>query len=371
MANGQQVIEQFETFAPKKFAFEGDPIGLQIGTLNKEVKRVLVTLDVLESVVDEAIEKRIDLIIAHHPPIFSKLPKVTDQSAAGRIVMKCIKHDIAVYAAHTNLDVAEGGVNDLMATALGITDTKVLVPSFENTLYKLVVFVPESAVQQVSEALGKAGAGHIGAYSDCQFHMTGIGQFKATAEANPYVGQPGQLEHVKEVRIETMVTELNKKQIIRAMIKAHPYEEVAYDVIRQEIESPSLGLGRIGRLKEAVPLKMFAEQVRSAFGVENLRFVGDENRLIQKVAVLGGDGNKYVSTAAFAGADVLVTGDLYFHTAHDAMALGLAVVDPGHHVESVMKQGVVKLLAERFEKQNIKGVDLFVSETNTNPFQFL
>ncbi|AFS69951.1 Nif3-like dinuclear metal center hexameric protein [Exiguobacterium antarcticum] len=371
MANGQQIIEQFESFAPKKFAFEGDPIGLQIGTLNKEVKRVLVTLDVLESVVDEAIEKNIDLIIAHHPPIFSKLAKVTDQSAAGRIVMKCIRHDIAVYAAHTNLDVAEGGVNDLMATALGLTDTSVLAPSFENTVYKLVVFVPESAAEQVAEALGRAGAGHIGAYSGCQFHSTGIGQFKPTADANPYRGKPGQVERVTEVRIETIVTELNQKQVIRAMKKAHPYEEVAYDLLRQEIAAPSLGLGRIGYLEEAIPLKAFAEHVRTAFAVENLRFVGDENRMVRKIAVLGGDGNKYVSTAAFAGADVLVTGDLYFHVAHDAMALGLAVVDPGHHVESVMKQGVVDLLTERFDKQNIKGVELFVSVTNTNPFQFL
>ncbi|RJP01929.1 Nif3-like dinuclear metal center hexameric protein [Exiguobacterium sp. RIT452] len=371
MANGQQIIEQFESFAPKKFAFEGDPIGLQIGTLNKDVKRVLVTLDVLESVVDEAIEKKIDLIIAHHPPIFSKLAQVNDQSAAGRIVMKCIKHEIAVYAAHTNLDVAEGGVNDLMADALGLTNTRVLVPSFENTVYKLAVFVPEEAVERVSDALGRAGAGHIGAYSDCQFHSTGTGQFKATTGAKPYVGQTGQIERVNEVRIETVVTELNHKQVIRAMKKVHPYEEVAYDLIRQEITAPPLGLGRIGSLEEAMPLKAFAEHVRTAFAVENLRFVGDENRLVRKIAVLGGDGNKYVSTAAFAGADVLVTGDLYFHVAHDAMALGLAVIDPGHHVESVMKQGVVNLLTERFTKQNIRDVELIVSTTNTNPFQFL
>ncbi|WP_393965477.1 Nif3-like dinuclear metal center hexameric protein [Exiguobacterium sp. S22-S28] len=370
MANGQQVIEQFETFAPKKFAFEGDPIGLQIGTLNKEIKRVLVTLDVLESVVDEAIEKEIDLIIAHHPPIFSKLPKVTDQSAAGRIVMKCIKHDIAVYAAHTNLDVAEGGVNDLMAQALGVTDTTVLVPSFENTVYKLVVFVPEEAVAQVSEALSRAGAGHIGAYSDCQFHTTGTGQFKAAIDTTPYIGQAGKLERVTEVRIETVVTELNQKQVIRAMKKAHPYEEVAYDLIREEINAPSLGLGRIGYLKEAMPLKAFAEHVRTVFAVDNLRFVGDEKQMVRKVAVLGGDGNKYVSTAAFAGADVLVTGDLYFHVAHDAMALGLAVVDPGHHVESVMKQGVADFLTKRFHDQKID-VDVLISTANTNPFHFL
>ncbi|MFL0201809.1 Nif3-like dinuclear metal center hexameric protein [Exiguobacterium acetylicum] len=370
MANGNHVIEQFEAFAPKKFALEGDPIGLQIGTLNKDVKRVLVTLDVLESVVDEAIEKKVDLIIAHHPPIFSKLANVTDRSATGRIVTKCIKHDIAVYAAHTNLDVTPGGVNDWMADTLGLESCEVLAPTFENTQYKLSVFVPTEAVERVSTALAQAGAGKEGDYSDCQFHVDGTGQFRPLTEATPYIGEAGRLERVSEVRIETIVTELNQKQVIRAMKQAHPYEEVAYDLIRQERPATSLGLGRIGRLPEAMTLREFAEHVRDAFGVQNLRFVGDESRHIQKVAVLGGDGNKYVSTAAFAGADVLVTGDLYFHVAHDAMALGLAVVDPGHHVESVMKEGVVNELKRRFEQKKID-VELLISTANTNPFQFL
>ncbi|WP_214765418.1 MULTISPECIES: Nif3-like dinuclear metal center hexameric protein [unclassified Exiguobacterium] len=371
MANGQFIIEQFEAFSPKKFAMPGDPIGLQIGTLNKDVKRVMVTLDVLESVVDEAIEKGVDLIIAHHPPIFSKLAQVNDQSATGRIVMKCIEYKIAVYAAHTNLDVTQGGVNDLMAEAIGLTDTTVLSPTFENAVYKLVVFVPQEAVQQVSEALTKAGAGQIGAYSACQFHSVGTGQFKPETGTVPYIGNVGQVERVSEVRIETIVTELNQKQVIRAMKKAHPYEEVAYDIMRQERTAEPLGLGRIGYLERPVSLRQFAEHVRDVFGVENLRFVGESDRLIKKVAVLGGDGNKHVSTAAFAGADVLVTGDLYFHVAHDAMALGLAVVDPGHHVESVMKQGVVNELKKRFEERKIRDVELVVSTTNTNPFKFL
>ncbi|MGI1807008.1 Nif3-like dinuclear metal center hexameric protein [Exiguobacterium sp. TDN 0502] len=370
MANGQYIIEQFEAFSPKKFALEGDPIGLQIGTLNKEVKRVLVTLDVLESVVDEAIEKQVDLIIAHHPPIFSKLANVTDRSATGRIVMKCMQHDIAVYAAHTNLDVTPGGVNDWMAEALGLETCEVLAPTFENTRYKLSVFVPDEAVESVSRALAEAGAGQEGDYRDCQFHVSGTGQFRPSMEATPYIGEAGELERVSEVRIETIVTELNQKQVIRAMKQAHPYEEVAYDLIRQERPAAPLGLGRIGQLSESMTLRSFAEHVRQVFGVQNLRFVGDEERLIRKVAVLGGDGNKYVSAAAFAGADVLVTGDLYFHVAHDALALGVAVVDPGHHVESVMKEGVVRELTRRFKEKKIDA-ELIVSSANTNPFQFL
>ncbi|WP_074033358.1 Nif3-like dinuclear metal center hexameric protein [Exiguobacterium sp. AT1b] len=369
MANGNQVIQLFEEFAPKHLAVEGDKIGLQIGSLNKDVKRVMVTLDVLESVVDEAIEKKVDLIIAHHPPIFSPLYQVNDRSTAGKITMKCIQHDIAVYVAHTNLDVCVGGVNDWMSEAIGLHDTKVLVPTYEEPVYKLTVFVPESHAEDVSRALGRAGAGHIGDYADCQFRVSGKGQFTPLEGTTPFIGRVHETEQVDEIRIETVVRESQKKRVLKAMKDAHPYEEVAYDLIRNEIEGHVYGLGRIGRLERPVTLEAFADHVKTSFGVEGVRFVGDPKRLIEKVAVLGGDGNKYVSTAHFKGADAYVTGDLYFHVAHDAMALGLAVVDPGHHVESVMKRGVVGILTEKFQKAKID-IELIISEANTNPFQF-
>lgn len=369
MANGNQVIQLFEEFAPKHLAIEGDKIGLQIGSLNKEVKRVMVTLDVLESVVDEAIEKQIDLIIAHHPPIFSPLAQVNDRSTAGKITMKCIQHDIAVYVAHTNLDVCSGGVNDWMSEAIGLRDTKVLVPTYEEPVYKLSVFVPSTHAQDVSRALGKAGAGHIGDYADCQFRVSGTGQFTPLEGTDPFIGRPHETEQVDEVKIETVVRESQKKRVLKAMKDAHPYEEVAYDLMRDEIDGHVFGLGRIGRLEQTMTLEQFAEHVKTSFGVEGVRVVGDPRRSIEKVAVLGGDGNKYVSAAHFKGADAYVTGDLYFHVAHDAMALGLAVVDPGHHVESIMKQGVIDVLSKKFEKAKIN-VDLIQSVANTNPFQF-
>lgn len=369
MANGNHIIQLFEEFAPKHLAVEGDKIGLQIGTLNKTINTVMITLDVLESVVDEAVERNVDLIIAHHPPIFNALSQVNDRSAAGRIVMKCIKHDIAVYVAHTNLDVCEGGVNDWMSEALGLNDLSVLVPTYHEPVYKLSVFVPTTHQKEVSEALGRAGAGHLGDYSDCQFTITGIGQFTPLADSDPFIGKQGKTETLEEVKIETIVTESQKKQVLKAMTNAHPYEEVAYDLIRDEIEGRVFGLGRIGKLDQAMTLEQFAEHVKASFGVEAVRFVGDKNRLIEKVAVLGGDGNKYVSTAHFKGADAYVTGDLYFHVAHDAMALGLAVVDPGHHVESIMKVGVTEVLKKKFESAKLD-VTVLVSKTDTNPFQF-
>ncbi|WP_335869340.1 Nif3-like dinuclear metal center hexameric protein [Bacillus sp. 2205SS5-2] len=365
--NGFQIIEQFEDFSPKKYALEGDKIGLQVGSLNKNVERVMITLDVLEEVVDEAIEKQIDLIIAHHPPIYNALKNLVTDKGQGRIFEKLIKNDIAVYVAHTNLDVAQGGVNDLLAEALLLENTNILVPSFEEDLSKLVVYVPEEAADEVRKALGESGAGHIGNYQNCSFSSSGTGRFLPLKESNPYIGSQGKAEEVTEVRIETIVEQSLEQKLIKTMLKAHPYEEPAYDVIKLKQKGRTLGLGRIGSLKEPMSLEAFAQFVKKQLKVEGVRFVGHKKETVKKVAVLGGDGNKYIHAAKFKGADVLVTGDLYFHTAHEAMMLGLNVVDPGHHVEKVMIKGVAKILERKMIERNFK-VEIIQSETNTNPF---
>ncbi|SDC45780.1 dinuclear metal center protein, YbgI/SA1388 family [Priestia aryabhattai B8W22] len=368
--NGFQVIEAFESFSPKHLAVEGDKIGLQIGTLNKPVKKVMVTLDVLETVVDEAIEKQVDLIIAHHPPIFRPLKQVVTDRPEGRILEKCIKHDIAVYAAHTNLDIAKGGVNDLLAEALGLEETKVLVPTTSIQLKKLAVFVPSNDAEAVRTAICDAGAGHVGLYSDCTFSTEGEGTFKPSSEADPYIGSKGELERVNEIKVETIFEADQQNKIIRAMLSAHPYEEVAYDIYPVEQTGETLGLGRIGKLKEEMTLKQFAAHVKQALDVDGVRVVGSMDATVKKVAVLGGDGNKYITNAKFSGADAYVTGDLYFHVAHDAMAMGLNVVDPGHHVEKVMRQGVTRVLNSLFDVKNFE-CEVFDSKIDTNPFTFM
>jgi dinuclear metal center YbgI/SA1388 family protein len=368
--NGYEVIQLFEQFAPKHLAMEGDKIGLQVGTLNKPIQTVMITLDVLEEVVDEAIEKDVDLIIAHHPPIFRPLKQIITDEAQGRILEKCIKHDIAIYAAHTNLDIANGGVNDWLAEALELENVEVLVPTYEDKLKKLVVYVPETHAVAVREALGNAGAGHIGNYSHCTFNSRGIGTFLPQDGANPFIGEAGKLEQVEEVRIETIFPASLQKKVIGSMLKAHPYEEVAYDVYPIENKGKVFGLGRIGRLKEEMTLEQFAQHVKKAFAVKTVRVVGNLNDIVKKVAVIGGDGNKYISHAKFSGADVYVTGDLYYHVAHDAMMMGLNVVDPGHNVEKVMKQGVARYLHEQFAKQKFN-TKVYVSEVNTDPFTFV
>jgi dinuclear metal center YbgI/SA1388 family protein len=368
-ANGHQIIQLFEQFSPKSLAMEGDKIGLQIGRLNKPVEKVLVALDVLEEVVDEAIAENVQLIIAHHPIIFRPLQKISTEQTYGRIIEKLIKHDIAVYAAHTNLDVAKGGVNDLLAEALGLTDTEVLVPTSEIKLKKLVVFVPEKDAVKVKEALGNAGAGHIGNYSHCAFSSQGTGQFLPGDNTNPHIGSHGKLEEVNEVRVETIFPEHLEKKILSAMIKAHPYEEVAYDIYPLENKGETLGLGRVGYVNE-MSLEEFAAHVKKNLGVQGLRVVGDLQSKVRKVAVLGGDGNKYFMSAKFKGADVYVTGDFYYHVAHDAMMEGLNIVDPGHNVEKVMKDGVVKVMDKMCKEKGLE-VTFMASKPNTDPFQFL
>lgn len=363
--NGNEIIEKFERWAPRYLAMEGDPNGVHVGTLNKKVERVLVTLDVNEEVADEAIAKGAGLIIAHHPPIFRPMKNIQTDFAQGRLMEKLIKNDITVYAAHTNLDVARGGVNDLLADALGLEETEVLVPTYEEELVKIAVFVPESHEETLRTALGEAGAGSIGDYEFCSYTLAGTGRFRPTQDADPYLGEAGKMEETAEAKIEVVVRKKDKERVIRAMLKAHPYEEVAYDVFTLENKEAVMGLGRIGKLPEEMELKAFAEHVKKRLSVPFVRIVGEEGDAVRKVAVLGGDGNKYITYAKRAGADVYVTGDLYFHVAQDAQALGLNVIDPGHYVEKVMIQGVV----DKMRNDDKWQCEFIASQVNTEPFR--
>lgn len=368
--NGQHLIQLFEEFSPKKFALEGDKVGLQVGTLNKPIRKVMIALDVLDNVVNEAITEQVDLIIAHHPLIYRPIDVLDTETAYGKIIQKLIKNNITVYSAHTNLDVANGGVNDMLANALQLENCEVLAPTFEDSLKKLVVFVPESDEEAVRNALGDAGAGAIGNYSHCSFISKGTGSFRPGAGSNPHIGEQGKQEFVNEVKIECIVPESTEKKVVQALIKAHPYEEVAYDLYRLDNEGNRLGLGRIGELDTEMTLHQFAEHVKQSLDVDHIRVTGDLHDKIKKVAVLGGDGNKYVTTAKRRGADVFVTGDVYYHVAHDAMMLGLNVVDAGHNVEKIMKHGVKRVLKNRLVDKGYN-LDIIASKENTDPFQFL
>ncbi|ALS21325.1 MULTISPECIES: Nif3-like dinuclear metal center hexameric protein [Paenibacillus] len=369
-AKGQTVIGLMEELAPKSYAVEGDRIGLQIGTLQKDIRKVLVALDVTEEVADEAIREGADLIIAHHAIIYRPLPHIQTDTPAGRLYEKLIKHDIAVYIAHTNLDVADGGINDMMAEAIGMTVTEPLDEVHTDKLKKLVVFVPADHAEKVRQAMFDAGAGGIGKYSHCSFNIEGTGTFKPGEGTDPFIGKTGKLEEVKEVRVETIVPQSVERKVVQAMLKTHPYEEVAYDLYALDLKTRTFGLGRAGKLPKPVTLAELCEQVKQAFDVPMLRVVGDPDRVIRKAAVLGGSGSRYVKHAMFAGADVLITGDIDYHTAHDALAAGIALIDPGHNVEKIMKQGVAEYLQRKLAERKW-ATAVVASRIHTEPFRFV
>jgi dinuclear metal center YbgI/SA1388 family protein len=369
-ANAQYVISLIEDFAPKKMAVKDDPIGLQVGTLNKPVKKVMVALDVLENVVDEAIEKEVDLIIAHHPLLYRPLNRLDISTSKGRIIEKLIKNNITVYAAHTNLDVTASGVNEWLSAALHLKDTKVLSSTYSEELVKLAVFVPSAHEEAVRLAIGNSGAGHIGNYSHCSYASEGHGTFKPLAGADPFIGESGKIERTHEVKIETILPISILNQVVAAMKKSHPYEEVAYDILPLLNKGEELGIGKIGQLPKEMRLEEFVDHVKKVFQIQGLRVIKGHDRTIKRVAVVGGDGNKYISHAVREGADVLVTGDIYFHNAHDAQAEGLTIIDAGHHIEQIMKSELRfilerKLAAKKYETTVIE------SEIVTDPFTFM
>lgn len=367
-AQGENIIRIFEQFVPPHLAVQGDPIGLQVGTLRKEVKKVMLALDVTPEVAEEALRQRVDLIIAHHAVIFNPLRSLCTDTRNGRLYEKLIKHDIAVYIAHTNWDVAPGGVNDVLVEKLGLKETRFLSPVYEQPLKKLVVFVPEDYHEKLLQALGDAGAGWIGDYSHCTFNIPGTGTFKPGEDTQPFIGTQGNLEKVNEVRIETVVTADNEQQVIEAMLEAHPYEEVAYDLYPLDLKGDTFGLGRIGRLEKTTTLETFAEEVKRVFQLPALRVVGHPQRSIRRVALMGGMGSKYLKDAVRERADVYITGDIDFHTAHNALADGIALIDPGHHVEHLVLQPMQKRLAEALA--NTDSVVL-LSNVDTNPFRYV
>ncbi|SFD54789.1 dinuclear metal center protein, YbgI/SA1388 family [Lentibacillus persicus] len=362
-----EVFKAMETWAPKHLAYDWDNVGLQIGSFGKPVKNIMITLDVLEATVDEAVENNIDLIIAHHPLLFKPLNQINLETAKGRIIQKLMKYDISVYAAHTNFDAADGGMNDIMCNLLGINNPIVLDKNYTEKLVKIAVFVPRSHADEVRDAMSRKGAGHIGDYSHCTFQSQGQGTFKPLEGSDPYIGAQGELEFVDEVKIETIIPAAKMTPVINAMIEAHPYEEAAYDIYPVENSGNVYGVGRIGTLNEQISLKTLCTRVKNELDVQNIRVTGDLDRNIKTVAVLGGSGEKYIKKAKHMGADVYITGDMTFHSAQDASEMGLSVIDPGHYAEKVMTSYTKSFLDDFFEEN----LNIAVSQSNTDPFQFI
>ena len=371
MTTVKEIIDRFEKFAPKNIAEKNDPIGLQLGSLDKEVKKMMVTLDVRPDVVKEAIENNVDFIFAHHPAMFVPVKRFDLSTPQNAMYAELIKHDITVYAAHTNLDNANGGMNDWLAEALELTNTTPLLPVREEQWYKLAVFVPVENADELRIALAKAGAGKLGEYSGCSYSLEGTGRFIPTEDAIPYIGESGQLVEVKEQKVEVVFPASIKGRVLETMENNHPYEEIAFDLFKIEGLGQKTGMGRVGELSQPMTVEEYARFCKQCLGLEGLRLVAkDKTKLVKRVAVLGGSGAKFYPSALQKQADVYITGDVSYHTAHDMYETGLAVIDPGHHFESICKPHLAELFTA-WNKQNAWQIDVYSSKLNTDPFEFI
>ncbi|MDR7867233.1 MAG: Nif3-like dinuclear metal center hexameric protein [Sporomusaceae bacterium] len=340
------IMAALERLAPRELAAGWDNVGLLVGSPEQEIASLLVALDVTPEVAERAAADGVDLIVAHHPLIFKNLSAVRTDTPQGRTLAALLAAGVAVYAAHTNLDVAEGGVNDCLAAKLGLAELRPLAVEGRERLLKLAVFVPEDHGEAVRAAITAAGAGHIGNYSHCTFQTAGTGTFLPLDGARPFIGEQGKLEYAAEYRLETIMPESVADAVVDAMLKAHPYEEVAYDLYALTNPGRAFGLGRVGRLDAPEPFAAFVRRLKDALGVEQVRVAGPADREVGTVAVCGGSGASLLAAASGAGADVLVTGDVKYHEALEAAAVGLTLVDAGHFAT---ERPVVAALAAHLE----------------------
>ncbi|SHG90254.1 dinuclear metal center protein, YbgI/SA1388 family [Thermosyntropha lipolytica DSM 11003] len=329
MARVRDIVKIMEKHFPLDLASPWDNCGLMLGSPDKEVQKVLLCLDLDAAGVEEVIAHAPDLVITHHPLFFKEFKKIDYNTPLGRLIRELITHDICVYSAHTNLDAASRGVNQILAEILELDDIKPLFPEKSEKLYKLVVFVPYSHVEEVRRAVNGAGAGYIGNYSDCSFRTPGIGTFKPGEGTNPFIGEKGKVEEVEEYRLETVVPEVLLSGVIDAMLEAHPYEEVAYDVYLLQNQGQVYCMGRQGYWKEETSLMECACHVKEKLGVEKLKIAGPPDKRIRKVAVIGGAGMSLISRLP-KDIDLLITGDVKYHEVKEALNWGLAVIDAGH-----------------------------------------
>ena len=354
---------------PPSLAEDWDNVGLQVGDPGMPVERILVALDPTEATLDEAQRRGAQVLLCHHPLIFRPLKRLTPQDETGRILFRAVREGIAVLCAHTNLDRARDGLNDWLAARLGVLSPQPLETGAPGNLLKLVVFVPAGYEERVANALHLSGAGHIGGYDRCTFRATGTGTFRPGAESTPFIGRPGETEEVREVRLETVLPRELTTKVLEKMRKAHPYEEVAFDLIPLANSRPGIGLGRIGRLAAPVTLANFAAQVVRNLRCQVPRLVGDPAAPISKVAVCGGSGASLIHEAARQGADVLVTGDVKYHEARNAESLGLALIDAGHFAtERLMVEELAARLRLVAQERRLNFV-IDTAEGEADPFQ--
>ena len=352
IARIQDLVGLVHSLYPPALAEEWDNVGLQVGESTAELKSVLVCLDPNEKALDAAAALDVQAILSHHPLLFRPLRSLTSADETGRAVLRAVRDRIAVICAHTNLDRGRNGLNDWLAARLGVAAVRPLATGGE--LLKLVVFVPTGYESQVADALFAAGAGEVGKYDRCAFRSLGTGAFRPGPGTNPFIGREGETEMVRELRLETVIPREAAGRTVERILKAHPYEEVAYDLVPLVNRRSDVGLGRIGRLERTLTLGEFAAEVKKALAVNSLRLVGDLGRKVGKVALCGGSGSSLLVEAVRQGADVLVTGDVKYHEAQNAESQGIALIDAGHFAtEHLMVAELSRVLRREAERKGL------------------
>ncbi len=351
--------------APLTYAEDFDNVGLLVGDANKEATGILVCHDALETVIDEAIAKKCNLVVCFHPIIFSGLKKITGKNYVERVVLKAIKNDIAIYAVHTALDNHKHGVNKIFSDALGLTHTKILVPK-KNFIQKLVTYTIPENVENLRNALFDAGAGKIGNYEDCSFNSKGIGTYMGNEDSNPEIGERFEFVENEEIKIEVTFEKHLQSKVLKALFSNHVYEEVAYEIYELQNLHQNIGLGMIGELEKPVNETDFLAFVKDKMQCGGIRHSALLGKPIQKVAVLGGSGSFAISNAKQAGADIFLTADLKYHNFYEAENQ-LILADIGHfESERFTKNYIVDFL-----KKKILNFAIIFSEENTNPVKYL
>lgn len=361
----KEICSCLEEYAPPALQESYDNSGLLIGSPTKEISRALITLDITDEVIDEALENGCDMVIAHHPLIFGGIKRLTGSNLTERLVIKAIKEDIAVYAIHTNLDNVIDGVNAKLAEKLGLVNNQILSVK-GNGLKKLVVFCPENYADKVRESIFSAGAGHIGNYDSCSYNTSGKGSFRALDGSDPFIGEKDKLHFEDEVRIETIVPDFKIGGVVKAMKDAHPYEEVAYDIYPIDNQNANIGAGMIGELETAMTPTAFLTKVKNNLNAGVIRHSPLIERNIKKVAICGGSGSFLIDDAYRAGADVFVTGDVKYHDffKHN---YEMIIADAGHYeTEQFTKDLLHAILKKKFPN-----FALLISGTNSNPVNVL
>ncbi|MDO5979941.1 Nif3-like dinuclear metal center hexameric protein [Flavivirga spongiicola] len=360
----QDVINHLEELAPLAYAEDFDNVGLLVGNKNEKITGVLITLDTLEAVIDEAIKENCNLIVSFHPIIFKGLKKLTGKNYVERVVMKAIKHDIAIYSMHTALDNALQGVNDIICNQLELTNKHILIPQSE-TIKKLTTYVPKDEAEKLRTAIFNVGAGSIGNYNDCSFNVEGYGTFNGNESSNPTKGEKGKTHTEIETKITITYAKHLESKVIKTLFDSHSYEEVAYEITTIENKNQSIGMGMIGELKEPMDESSFLNYLKTKMNTACIRHSSFLNKPIKRIAVLGGSGSFAIESAKASGADVFITSDLKYHdffTAENRILLA----DIGHYEsEQFTKNFLVVYLTKK-----ITNFAVVLSKITTNPVKY-